>query len=152
MDNHTPEIVTETPANEIAPLASRWQRFWASLLDALTIVLITIPAMLFTGGFNGLAEGAQPSFGYTLFIGLLGLSFFFFINKRLLIEHGQTIGKKLLGIKIVDLNGNLPELKQHLLPRYATYLLPGHVPVVGQFFSVVQSELCEKVSHLYHNH
>jgi len=136
LDIETPEVVTEEPANKIE-LASRWQRLWASLIDTLSILLITVPAMLLTTGFSGASDGSDPSFGYTLFIGLLGISFFFFINRKLLTEHGQTIGKMVLGIKIVDLDGNLPGVMQHLLPRYATFLLPGYIPVVGQFFALI---------------
>jgi len=136
LDNETPEVITEAPANKVE-LASRWQRLWASLIDVLTILLITVPAMLLTSGFSGIAAGSEPSFIYNLFIGLLGLSFFFFINRKLLAEHGQTIGKMVLGIKIVDLDGNLPGVTQHLLPRYATFLLPGYVPVVGQYFALI---------------
>ncbi len=61
---------------------------------------------------------------------------FIVINGKLLICNGQTIGKKALGIKIVDTNGNLPE-KQHLIKRYGVYFLPGQIPVIGQIISLI---------------
>jgi uncharacterized RDD family membrane protein YckC len=82
-------------------------------------------------------EGVQRSIGYNLVIGLLGLGVFILINGKLLIANGQTIGKKLLGIRIVDLNGDLPELKKHLIKRYAVFFIPGQVPAIGQFFSII---------------
>ena len=118
-------------------LASRWSRLSASLLDSLILMTILIPAMYFTGGFSGFSEGVQPSIGYNLVIGLLGLVVFILINGKLLISNGQTIGKKLLGIRIVDLNGDLPELKKHFIKRYAVFLIPGQVPVIGQIFSFI---------------
>lgn len=118
-------------------LASRWSRLFASILDGFVIMAVTVPVMYFTGGFDGITEGIEPSLGYTLAVGALGLIFFVVVNGKLLISNGQTIGKKILGIKIVDLDGNLPSLKKHLLIRYATYFVPGQIPVAGQIFSLV---------------
>ena len=119
------------------PLASRWSRLWASLLDSLIMMFIILPAMYFTGGFDVISTGEEPSLGYNLAIGVLGFIVFFILNTHLLINKGQTIGKSVLGIKIVDLDGNLPVFKNHILKRYAVYFLPGQVPIVGQMFSIV---------------
>lgn len=124
-------------SNDIGSLASRWSRLWASMIDGLIISVITLPVMYFTGGFEGISEGIQPSVGYSLLLGLLGLFVFFVVNGKLLIKNGQTIGKKIVGIKIVDLDGNIPLVKQHLIKRYAVYFIPGQIPVVGQFFSLI---------------
>ncbi len=130
----TENIVT-TPDDE-HKTASRWDRFWASLIDSLIMMVVVIPVMFFTGGFDGIAEGIRPSLGYSLFIALLGIGVFFLINWKLLSVSGQTIGKRTVGIKIVTLTGDLPGFKEHLLKRYGVYLLLGHVPIVGQFLSI----------------
>jgi uncharacterized RDD family membrane protein YckC len=70
-------------------------------------------------------------------MGLLGFVVFFAINYKFLITSGQTVGKKVLEIKIVDLNGSVPLFQPQLLIRYAVYLLPGQIPVVGQFISII---------------
>ena len=93
--------------------------------------------MYFTGGFDGISKGIEPSFEYTLMIAAIGIAAFAIINIKLLISHGQTIGKKVIGIKIVDLQGNLPSLKKHILKRYAVYFLPGQIPFGGQIFSII---------------
>ncbi len=118
-------------------LASRWSRLFASLLDSLTILVVTVPAMYFTGGFDQIIAGIEPSIVYNLSIAALAIFVFFVINAKFLIKDGQTLGKKVLGIRIVDLEGNLPTMKGHLLKRYATYFLPGQVPIAGQLFSFV---------------
>jgi uncharacterized RDD family membrane protein YckC len=133
----SPQADVAIKSEESHLLASRWSRLWASLLDSLIRVTFLSPAMYFTGGFSGLSEGVQRSIGYNLVIGLLGLGVFILINGKLLIANGQTIGKKLLGIRIVDLNGDLPELKKHLIKRYAVFFIPGQVPAIGQFFSII---------------
>ncbi len=140
MDNDiytAPQAELVEPSNEVNALASRWKRLWASMLDSLIMLSVILPAMYFTGGFDGMSKGVQPSFEYSLMITTLGIVAFIIININLLVNYGQTVGKKILGIKIVDLEGNLPSLKKHLLKRYAVYFLPDQVPVVGQFFSMI---------------
>lgn len=140
MDNNiyaSPESDVVDNSDGKSNLASRWKRFWASLLDGLTISVVTVPVMYFTGGFDGISTGAQPSLEYSLMVGVLGLVVFFAINTKLLINSGQTIGKKVLGIKIVDLEGKLPTLKDLILKRYSVYFIPGQIPVGGPIFSLL---------------
>lgn len=119
------------------PLASRWARLGASIIDSIIIMIILVPVMYFTGGFDGMMEGVQPGFAYMFGIGFLNFVVFFVINYRYLIANGQTIGKKVLEIKIVDLNGNVPVFQPQLLIRYAVFVLPGQIPFVGQLFSLI---------------
>ena len=100
--------------NEEAVLASRISRLGASILDSLIMMAITLPVMFFTGAFEGITSGATTSTGYNIGISILGIIIFFAINAKFLINDGQTIGKKAAGIKIVDLEGNLPTMKQHI--------------------------------------
>ena len=118
-------------------LASRWKRFWASIVDMLTITAVTVPVMYFTGGFENISQGTQPSTTYNLLIGLLGILVFIALNTKLLVEKGQTIGKAVLNIKIVNHEDNDKITKKQLLKRYATYMIPGQIPVAGQLFSLV---------------
>ena len=131
-----PQSNLEVPASE-SPLASRWSRLGASLIDGLTIMIFTVPAMYLTGAFDNISKGTQPSTEYNIALAALALVVFFILNIKLLMKNGQTIGKMALGIKIVDLDGNLPGMKKHLLKRYAVYFIPGQVPVIGQLFSFV---------------
>tara|TARA_R100000656_G_scaffold97110_1_gene70489 strand:- start:35 stop:538 length:504 start_codon:yes stop_codon:yes gene_type:complete len=119
------------------PLASRWARLGASLIDSIIMMIIVLPVMYLTGGFDGVMDGRQPGFVYSLAMGVLGVVIFFIINYRSLVTNGQTVGKKVLEIKIVDLNGNVPAFQSHLLVRYAVYFLPGQVPFVGQLFNLI---------------
>ncbi len=134
----TPEaqLVDQVDDSE-KPLASRWARLGASIIDSVIMMLFVMPVMYFTGGFDGIASGVQPGFVYMFSMGILSFIVFFVINYRFLIANGQTIGKKVLDIKIVDLNGNVPAFQPQLLIRYAVYVLPGQIPVVGTLFSLV---------------
>jgi uncharacterized RDD family membrane protein YckC len=117
--------------------ASRWSRLGASLLDGLSIACITLPTMYFTGGFDDIAAGAQPSVAYSLTVAFVGIVAFFLINFNFLLKSGQTLGKKAVGIKIVTKEGLLPSISDLILKRYSVYFLPGQVPIAGQLFSII---------------
>ena len=117
-------------------LASRWIRLWASIIDAIILMLITIPILYFTGGVEQIRDGIEPTFLYSSLIGLAGLLGFYLINIKLLLTKGQTVGKKVLDIKIVDLNDNLPK-KIHLFRRYFIYFIPTYIPVIGAWLSII---------------
>ena len=72
--------------------ASRKSRLGAALIDMLTILPITMPLMYFTGGFDGIEAGAQPTLAYTLIMALIGIVLFIVIHGKFLISNGQTIG------------------------------------------------------------
>ncbi len=141
MDEHiyaAPESeVIETGKDNNQQIATRKSRFWAAMIDSLIIMLVTIPVGYFTGLWDGISAGVQPSIIHALLIGILGIILFFLLNTRSLIASGQTIGKKKLGIKIVDIDGNVPTFKQHLYKRYALSLLAGQVPVIGGGLSLI---------------
>lgn len=137
-NNYTPpqpEFISNT--NSGVTLASRWKRLCASLIDALIQFAILLPVMFFTGGFSAITRGVKPSLGYNLLMGVLGIIVFFVIHGKSLAQSGQTVGKKALNIKIVDMNGNLPTFKEHLVKRYAAYFIPSQIPTVGQFINII---------------
>ncbi|MCU7810632.1 MAG: RDD family protein [Candidatus Thiodiazotropha sp. (ex Notomyrtea botanica)] len=123
--------------SNIQALASRPQRLFASLVDGITIMAITMPAMYFTGGFSGSFGSIQQSITYNSLIAILGIFWFFVLNGKLLTSKGQTIGKKVFGLQIVDMNGSLPKLKKHIIKRYSTYFLPAQIPFIGGLFSLI---------------
>ena len=83
-----PEITD--PNNEAVELASRGSRFGASILDSLAMMVITMPTMYFTGGFEGLTDGThQQSLVYTVAMGILGLIVFCAINLKFLTLHDE---------------------------------------------------------------
>jgi uncharacterized RDD family membrane protein YckC len=56
-----------------------------------------------------------------------------------LANQGQTWGKKLLKMKIVDLSGNLPDFGRLLLLRYGIGAVISIVPVLGSFYWIVDA-------------
>lgn len=81
-----------------------WRRFPAYLIDIIIIVMFFILTMLFTGGTEELAITAALLQGMAYFIYTL-----YFHS-----QSGQTIGKRLLKIKVVNSNGDKLTFKQSI--------------------------------------
>jgi len=117
--------------------ASRSNRLWASLIDGAIMMVFILPVLYYTGGLDDLSLNVKPSFVYSMLMALFGILLFVLINGRLLAEKGQTIGKRAMGIKIVTLRGELPDVSEHLLKRYGFYFLIGYIPFIGQTLSLI---------------
>jgi len=104
-------------------LATRIQRLLASIIDGLILITITFPLMYFTLTLSS-------SIIEVFFISLLSYLIFILINYKFLVDDGQTIGKKILKIKIVNLEGEVPS-KKHLSIRYFLLFILHKLPLTG---------------------
>jgi uncharacterized RDD family membrane protein YckC len=136
-DTPQAQLVEQPVSTGVTTLASRWARLGAAIIDSLTIGIVTLPVMYFTGGFDGISAGRQPGFLYMLGMTTLSALVYFAINYRFLIANGQTVGKKVLDIRIVDLSGNIPSFQRQLIVRYLVATFPALIPVVGQFLGAI---------------
>ena len=121
-----------------AELATRMQRFWAAMIDGL---LYGVPSMFITNQL-GLwtwpkTRGEQLPLSAILAITVFSFALFLLINFKPLKEHGQTVGKRLLKIKIVDKNNQTPDIKRVILLRYLPGFLLHPIPIVGKLFSLI---------------
>ena len=114
--------------------ASLLGRLLAALIDGLVISVCVAPIAWL---LSGIITGTATAFIYSALIAISAIVIFAFLNGKLLVTQGQTLGKKLMGIKIVTTAGTPPLVKPHLLKRYACYLLAGQVPVIGPLFSLI---------------
>ena len=139
VNNETSQTELEINPTEAEPLtkSSRIDRLLASIIDAILMTLVTLPVMYLSGGFDGLMDGVQHSWLYSIFLGVVSIVVFIAINISSLKKSGQTLGKKAIGIKVVTSDGGLPSLSNHFLKRYAMYFLPGYVPLGGQLVSLI---------------
>ena len=117
-------------------LAGRWSRLWASMIDGLTMIPFMLPLMYYTGGFDGIKEGVQPSFVYSVMITLVAGLLFFVVHGKFMLADGQTLGKKALGIKIVTIGGHHADALT-LAKRYGFYWFLPLIPVVGQLINLI---------------
>lgn len=137
-------------AAPVAPLAEvRWGGFFrranALAIDLIVIALLSaiMGAMAYVGykvglGTHGLVIGGDNTSALfaILTLGWIGLSAAYFI-----VLHGsggQTIGKKLLGLRVVDAGHEPPSLRQAALRWFAVV---GFAPIgLGFFWVIWQAE------------
>jgi len=118
-------------------LASRWARLGASILDSVIAAAISFPLMYYSGTWDKIIRGEYPIFEIAMF-GVLGLIVFLALHGYLLAKYGQTIGKRVAGIKIVSRDSiTLLPLPRLFLLRYLPAALAAHVPTIGQLLSFV---------------
>ena len=131
---------TGTPDSEL-----RWLRLAAALIDGV-IAFVAIVPLMFVGGYWQAAFEAGRSgglglmpLGTTLLWAVIGFVVFALIQGYPLHTTGQTWGKKLVSVKIVDLQGNKPSLTDLLLKRYLPTNAIANIPCVGMLYVLVDS-------------
>ncbi len=104
-------------------LAGRFTRLAAALVDGILILVIIIPVMLATG-YYARAQTQQIGFLEQLAMSLFSMFVMLALNGYLLATQGQTIGKMLTKIQIVDVESGalLPFLRVYVY-RYL-WMLP----------------------------
>lgn len=132
--------VTDAPASPLE-LAERGSRLGAKCLDGLTVLAVMLAAGIVAAIAIPLlasipGNGNRP-FGFTIgallaglmgFLAMLGLIVW---NCVWLQRYGQTVGKRVLHIRIVRSNGERATLGRIFGLRYAPMILLGAIPYLG---------------------
>ncbi|MBT8765306.1 RDD family protein [Pseudomonas boanensis] len=118
-------------------LASRGTRLGAALIDGLIMSLTTLPVAFFSGAFEAAKQGLEPTLGQQLLGLVVGLVAFVLINGHFLNQYGQTVGKRVLKIAIIGLQGEKPELAGLIVKRYLIWWLVAYIPLVGALLVLV---------------
>jgi uncharacterized RDD family membrane protein YckC len=98
--------------------AGFWLRFAAALVDGLLLGIV-----------SSILQIALGSTGYALSI-LLGLAYYTYFEG----ESGQTIGKRAVGIRVVDLQGGGPIGYSRAFIRYLGRYISAIVILLGYFW------------------
>jgi uncharacterized RDD family membrane protein YckC len=106
------EIAMDSTRDE---LAGRLLRLGAAMLDGLLLMAILLPVQ-FATGFIHRAQLQQNGLMEQFAMSLLGMVVFLLLNGYLLFTRGQTIGKLVAGIQVVDFKTGL------LLPFLRIYV------------------------------
>ena len=124
------------PLAGMPPLASRGKRLLARIIDAL---LIGIPV----GVVVGLAQGGySTNTGQTYWQQGVYTLVYLVYEGLMLTTQGQTVGKKLMKIRVAMLsNGTIPHGQPGWF-RAAVYSLPAFVPCLGSLFWLVNVLFC----------
>lgn len=122
-------------------LAERMARLGAAILDSIIMLAVTVPVMWFGGYWDAVMRaamsGTRVALGTTLLWSLVGFCIFLLIQGYPLHASGQTWGKRVAGVKIVDLDGRKPDFLRLLLRRYVPLQLASLVPFIGNILVLV---------------
>ena len=136
MEENTPETFVEYEPNQ---LASRGKRLAAAVVD----IFIFFPLVVLVAQPFGLINISDPAkmqdfnLDESLQLFIIGQVLFLLVQGYLLHTQGQTIGKKLLKIRIVSLDDELLGIGQLYFVRYLTFSLIAQIPIIGAFISMV---------------
>jgi|GEM_PF-2098121 len=139
-----------TPTSDIAPPdegvaevqepATRGERLGAALIDGIIIGVLSTAILFVYWRFladqlpGAFVDGIAVSPFWGGFIeNILTFLIFVAIQGYFLAETGQTLGKKLLSIKIVTMKGAKPRMEALLLLRTLVPMLLGGIPVAGPY-------------------
>jgi uncharacterized RDD family membrane protein YckC len=138
MDEQNPYRGPDAAVAEIAgsdELAGRGARLGAWIIDFIILVIIMLPIMYMGGYFSMvrqvMATGQQPGLSTGLMWNLISLVVFAVVQFFPLNASGQTWGKKLLKIRIVDLQGQKPDMTKLMGLRYLLVYVISCIPFVG---------------------
>jgi len=115
-------------------LASRGTRFFAAILDGLVYIVVWTGAYFVGGGDLGSVSGLSSTGLLIYIIGSLAL---LGINLYFLHQNGQTIGKRLLSVKIVRDDGSRAALGRAFGLRMLVPSMIYMVPLLGVLFYLV---------------
>jgi len=138
---------------ELGELAGRGARLGAILLDGLVWGLLTyVPFMIGAGvqGLQSLAASAKPGDPFSIYVGIgrlltgpagilaiLGFLIVAALNFYFVAKNSQTIGKKLVGIKVVRTDGSRASLGRIFWLRNVVNALPGMIPFIGGLYGLI---------------
>jgi len=118
-------------------LAGRGTRLGAWVIDSIILGFVLSPYAINTGYLERAMQG-QVDMGELLQLSFVTLVGVLVLNGYLLHKYGQTIGKRLLAIRIVSaLDGQLVTLGKIFGLRYVPIQLASVIPVIGTILPIV---------------
>jgi uncharacterized RDD family membrane protein YckC len=147
MDNSTPPPsqryapptaeVADVSASGAASLAGRGARLGGAIIDGVILLGLWWVVGLVTPWNIFSPKVAEAGFMALIGLQLLGLLLFAIVNGYLLMSRGQTIGKLLLGMRIVRPDGSAATPVRLIGLRYGVGWLLSALPMVGMVYALV---------------
>ncbi|HKE94906.1 MAG TPA: RDD family protein [Povalibacter sp.] len=135
---YAPPTATVSDAADagIIEKADRLVRLGAALIDGLIGVLLVVPFFISVGlNFQAITD-VSMLMGVGGLITLVLLLAWIAVTIYLVNRNGQTIGKKLVGIKVVRSDGSQASLGRIFWLRNFVNALPGAIPFVGSLYNL----------------
>jgi uncharacterized RDD family membrane protein YckC len=136
-------VVDTRPEQGQPELASFGLRLLGVIIDTVIMLMIMVPIMFATGFINidEMMKGIQPPLMSRIWMAFAGFGVFLLVQGYFLYTSGQTIGKKILGTRIVNADNEKPEFFKLIGLRYATVHFISQIPCLGAVFGIANA-LC----------
>jgi len=118
-------------------LASRWLRLGAAVLDTLMVFALGVLAAIVLPATQQ-NQSMMIAFGGLLAVAAIAL---LVVNIVGIYRSGQTLGKRLLGIRVVRSNGERVDFARYMFLRWMAMGLLGAIPLLGPFITLLDMAL-----------
>jgi uncharacterized RDD family membrane protein YckC len=123
--------------DEGANLASRGLRLGGAIIDGIISSAVMFPLMYITGFWQSAMAG-MVNLGAQISLSAAGILVFVILNGYLLSKHGQTIGKRLVGTRIVGFtDGQILPLGRVFALRYLPIWIVALIPFIGNLVVII---------------
>lgn len=131
--------VAEAPPADGLALGTRWSRLGAALIDLVIGIGAYLAATPLVVAMLGLLSRNQLANGLWMMAGSQALGFLLFVllHGWWLLRRGQTIGKRIVGLRILRPDGQPASGWRLLGLRYGSGFLMMLVPLVGPLYALV---------------
>jgi uncharacterized RDD family membrane protein YckC len=119
--------------------AGRGERLGAHLLDGIIPTIVMVPMLIGLGfDFSALSTGNVGTFTVVgIVIAVIGLLAWVGITIYFVHRNGQTIAKRIIGIKVVRSDGSRASLGRIFWLRNVVNGLPAAIPFLGYVYQLV---------------
>ena len=122
-------------------LASRGVRLGGSLIDGFVAGAPVIAAAFALGLYDNVSpDGTLPLADHLLLV-FFGIAFFMVVNGFLIYRRGQTVGKMILGTRVVALDGTQVSGNKYVFLRLLPVWVVTQIPFVGSAVALIDSLL-----------
>jgi uncharacterized RDD family membrane protein YckC len=125
-------------------VAGRGARLGAVIIDGLPIIGVGIVAAIAIPAYLAFTHGRSASIGGTVMLGglaVLAMIAYLGYSISLVYRFGQTFGKKMMGLRVVRMDGSRVTFARFFFLRYLPLGLIGMIPYIGSLVSLVDSVL-----------
>ena len=117
--------------------ASREQRWLAAMIDGLLAVLVVAPLGYKAGLFDEHSMKTAFTVRQVILWGVIGFAVWFAEHGYFLATNSQTIGKRVVGIRIEDLSGGRTAFWKLVVLRYLPSTCIANIPIIGNALLLV---------------
>lgn len=133
----TPESDVLVAGSETEQLAGRGERLLAVIIDGLIGIAVMMPILYLIGYFDYMFEGLQPPVWMMIVSVVLGFVLYIAVHFKFIQANGQTIGKKLLNIRIENKSGGVASFNTIIFKRYLFMSVLSIIPFLGSLLAIV---------------